>query len=57
MMTSFWHFIASCFEKLFAVMDKLAMFPNQTFLVLGFIGSIGWIVYQYQHNHEEKGKV
>jgi hypothetical protein len=38
-------------------MNKLEMTPNRIFLVIGFIGAIGWIIYQYQHRHEEKGKV
>jgi hypothetical protein len=57
MMTSFWHFIADCFQHLFNLMERLSMFPNRVFLVIGFIGAIGWVVYQYKHNHEEKGRV
>jgi len=56
-MDAFWNFLNSCFQKLFNLMNHLQMTPNRIFLVIGFIGAIGWIIYQYQHRHEEKGKV
>jgi hypothetical protein len=56
-MTSFWNFIAACFQHLFNLMDRLSMFPNRVFLVIGFIGVICWVAYQYKTRAEEKGKV
>ena len=56
-MTAFWNIIARAFHHLFDLMDKLSMFPNRVFLVIGFIGVIGWIIYQYKTRAEEKGRV
>ncbi len=57
MLTSFWNFVAKLFGKLFSFMDKVSMAPNRIFLVIGFIGVIGWIVYLIKTRDEEKGKV
>jgi hypothetical protein len=53
-MDGFWHFIATCFQAIFSLMNHMSPWFNKLLIAIGFIAFFIWLRYMSKQKEIEK---